>query len=85
MKAPRASSAVVLMPRLVVQSKDERRRRAYEAEQRRLRWRAHAEAKAELDWERYGKYDMLHEVLKSATSAPQLQVLHVWSYFKCIK
>jgi hypothetical protein len=60
------------------QSKEERRLRALEAQQRRQRWRAQADAEAELDWERYGKYDMLHEVLKAATSASDLQVLPPW-------
>lgn len=44
------------------------------AQQRREAWRAQADAQAELDWERYGKYDMLHELLQAATSEPSLQV-----------
>ncbi|BDA49099.1 hypothetical protein COCOBI_13-2090 [Coccomyxa sp. Obi] len=57
----------------LVMSKEERQRRAVRAQQRREAWRAQADAQAELDWERYGKYDMLHEVLQAATSEPSLQ------------
>ena len=57
-----------------LQSKDERQQRARAAKQRRQRWRDQADAEAELDWERYGKYDMLHELLQTASSDPALQV-----------
>ena len=60
----------------MLQSKEERQQRAWRAQQHRQRWREQADAEAELDWERYGKYDMLHELLQTATSDPALQVSH---------
>ncbi|CAL8463993.1 g3528 [Coccomyxa elongata] len=66
-----SATASALSP--LVMSKEERQRRAVNAQQRREAWRAQAGAQAELDWERYGKYDMLHELLQAATSEPSLQ------------
>lgn len=58
----------------VLQSKEERQQRALEAQQRRVRRRMEAGTEDELEWERYGKYDMFHELLQAASSAPSLQV-----------
>ena len=71
---PHTATATLMFEDACAQSKEERRQRAVKAQQRREAWQAQAGAQAELDWERYGKYDMLHELLQAATSEPSLQV-----------
>ena len=57
-----------------VQTKEERERRAAEAQQRRQRWRELSAAEKELDWQRYGKYDALQQLLQSAAEDPSFKV-----------
>lgn len=57
-----------------VQSKEERERRAREAQQQRQRWRELSAAEKELDWQRYGKYDALQQLLQSAAEDPSFKV-----------
>lgn len=56
------------------QDKEERERRERAAQQRRQRWRQLAAEERELDWQRYGKYDALHQLLKSAAEDPKFEV-----------
>ena len=56
------------------QDKEERERRESEAQQKRQQWRALSAADKELDWQRYGKYDALHQLLKSAAEEPTFEV-----------
>ena len=56
------------------QDKEERDRRKREAQRKRQQWRALSAADKELDWQRYGKYDALHQLLKSAAEEPTFEV-----------
>ena len=57
------------------QDKEERERRERAAQQRRQSWRQLAAAEKELDWQRYGKYDALQQLLASAAEDPAFKVL----------
>ena len=58
-----------------MQDKEERERRAHDAQQRRQRWRQLSAEEKELDWQRYGKYDALQQLLQSAAEDPSFKVL----------
>ena len=58
-----------------MQDKEERERRTREAQQRRQRWRQLSAEEKELDWQRYGKYDALQQLLQSAAEDPSFKVL----------
>ena len=60
--------------RLMLQDREERERRARKAAQRRQRWRDLSAAEKELDWQRYGKYDALQNLLQSASEDPSFKV-----------
>ena len=49
-------------------------RREHEAQRERQRWKNLSAAEKELDWQRYGKYDALQQLLSSAASDPSFKV-----------
>ncbi len=57
------------------QDKEERERRQRLTQKRRQRWRELSAAEKELDWQRYGKYDALQQLLQSAADDPSFKVL----------
>ena len=63
-----------------MQDKEERERRARQTQRRRQRWRELSAAEKELDWQRYGKYDALQQLLQSAADDPSFKVPPQLSY-----
>jgi hypothetical protein len=56
------------------QSAEERRARAARAAARREAWKEQQAANADIDWARFGKYDMLQQLLQAAAAEPEAQV-----------
>lgn len=57
------------------QSEETRRERAAKAKARREAWRAQRAAGIadDIDWQRYGKYDMFQALLRAAAAEPEAQ------------
>ena len=64
----------LIHPFYASQDKEERERREREAQRKRQQWRALSAAEKKLDWQRYGKYDALHQLLQSAAEEPTFEV-----------